>query len=88
MSARNIKLVYFAWLRERVGVPEEGITLPADVKTVDDLITHLIARGEHYAYAFEHRDVIRVAMDRKHSKHDAPLAEAREIAFFPPMTGG
>lgn len=88
MMGKPLKLVYFAWLRERVGVPEEMIDIPAAITKVDDLITYLITRGEHYAYAFEKRDVIRVAINHHHVAHDAPLANAQEVAFFPPMTGG
>lgn len=83
-----MKAVYFAWVRERVGSTDEEIAPPADVRTVEDLIGWLIARGENYAYAFENARAIRAAIDRKHVKHDAPIAGAREIAFFPPMTGG
>ncbi len=83
-----IKLVYFAWVRERIGRPEETVTLPADVKTVSDLIAWLKTRGEEYAYAFEQAPLIRAAIDKVHVKHDAAIADAREIAFFPPMTGG
>lgn len=83
-----MKAVYFAWVRERVGKPEEEIAPPAEVVTVADLIDWLAARGENYAYAFETARAIRAALDRKHVKHDAAIAGAREIAFFPPMTGG
>jgi len=83
-----MKAVYFAWVRERVGKPEEIITPPASVITVADLIGWLKGQGEEYAYAFENGHVIRVAIDQMHVKHDAPIAGAREIAFFPPMTGG
>ena len=83
-----MKLLYFAWVRERVGKPEEDIALPASVKTVADLMTWLRSRGEEYAYAFENPKVIRAAIDRTHVKTDAAIAGAREIAFFPPMTGG
>jgi molybdopterin synthase sulfur carrier subunit len=83
-----MKAVYFAWVRERVGLPEEEIAPPASVVSVADLIAWLTARGENYAYAFENARTIRAALDRKHVKHDAPVAGAREIAFFPPMTGG
>ena len=83
-----MKAVYFAWVRERIGKAEEVIDPPADVATVADLIGWLAARGENYAHAFERGSVIRAAIDRAHVKHDAPLAGAREIAFFPPMTGG
>ncbi|MDB5571267.1 MAG: hypothetical protein JWN93_2450 [Hyphomicrobiales bacterium] len=83
-----LKLSYFAWVRERIGLPDEALTPPADVTNVAELIAWLSGRGEEYAYAFERPGVIRAAIDRKHVKHDAPIAGAREIAFFPPMTGG
>ncbi|KQO72781.1 molybdopterin synthase sulfur carrier subunit [Methylobacterium sp. Leaf87] len=83
-----MKLVYFAWVRERVGKAEEVVDLPGDLATVADLLRWLGGRGEEYAYAFEGDGVVRVAIDRVHAKPDAPLAGASEIAFFPPMTGG
>ena len=83
-----MKLVYFAWVRERIGRPEEEIELPASVRTVGDLMTYLTGRGEEYAYAFENARVIRAAIDRTHVKPETAIAGAREIAFFPPMTGG
>lgn len=86
--ARELKLSYFAWVRERVGKSDETLTPPADVRTVADLIAWLSARGEEYAYAFDNPTVIRAAMDRKHVKQDSAIEGAREIAFFPPMTGG
>ena len=83
-----MKLVYFAWVRERVGKPEEEVELPPGVATVADLVRWLKGRGEEYAYAFENEGVVRAAIDHVHVKPDAALAGAREIAFFPPMTGG
>ena len=83
-----MKLKYFAWVRERIGKPEETLELPANVKTVEQLIAWLSARGETYAHAFETPRVIRAAIDHAHVKQDAAIAGAREIAFFPPMTGG
>ncbi len=83
-----MKAVYFAWVRERVGKTDEEMAPPAAVRTVSDLLGWLGTRGEEYAYAFENPRIIRVAIDRTHVKHDAPIAGAREIAFFPPMTGG
>lgn len=83
-----MKVVYFAWLRERVGVPEEEIAFPPGVNTVGEALAHLISLGENYAYAFERPTLIRAALDRKHAKPESALAGAREIAFFPPMTGG
>lgn len=83
-----MKAVYFAWVRERIGKGEEEIAPPAEVRTVGELISWLGAQGEEYAHAFERAKFIRTAIDRKHVKHDTPIAGAREIAFFPPMTGG
>jgi sulfur-carrier protein len=83
-----MKAVYFAWVRERIGKDEEVIDPPAEVVTVVDLIAWMSRRGEGYAYAFEKPKVIRVAIDRAHVGPDAKIAGAREIAFFPPMTGG
>ncbi|WP_434050618.1 MAG: molybdopterin converting factor subunit 1 [Roseibium sp.] len=79
---------YFAWVRERVGKEEENLELPADVKTVADLISHLKGIDEYHAAAFEEEDAIRVALDQEHVETDADLGNAREVAFFPPMTGG
>ena len=83
-----MKLRYFAWVRERVGKPEEEIALPASVATIADLMDYLARQGEEYAHAFENPKVIRAAIDRTHVRADAVIAGAREIAFFPPMTGG
>ena len=83
-----MKLVYFAWVRERVGKAEEEIALPTAVATVADVMNWLSGRGEEYAHAFENPKVIRAAIDRAHVKADTAIAGAREIAFFPPMTGG
>ena len=83
-----MKLLYFAWVRERIGKPDEEVELPASVRTVGDLVAWLQGRGEEYAYAFENANVIRAAIDRTHVKPDTAIAGAREIAFFPPMTGG
>ncbi|HKG84484.1 MAG TPA: molybdopterin converting factor subunit 1 [Beijerinckiaceae bacterium] len=83
-----MKLVYFAWVRERIGLPEEDVELPPAIATVADLVGWLKGRGEEYDYAFENEGVVRAAIDKVHARPDAPLAGAREIAFFPPMTGG
>ncbi len=83
-----MKAVYFAWVRERIGKTEEIVTPPAGVATVGDLVAWLKSRGEGYAAAFADAATIRTAIDRTHVKHDAAIAGAREIAFFPPMTGG
>ena len=83
-----MKVLYFAWVRERVGKAEETIDPPANVRTVSDLMQWLVARGEEYANAFAAPRVIRAAIDHTHVKPDTAIAGAREIAFFPPMTGG
>jgi molybdopterin synthase sulfur carrier subunit len=83
-----VKLVYFAWVRERVGKTEEEVSLPASVSNVGELMRWLAGRGEEYAHAFENPKVIRAALDRNHVRPETPIAGAREIAFFPPMTGG
>ena len=83
-----VRLVYFAWVRERIGKPHEVVTLPAGVNDIAGLIDWLATRGEEYAYAFEAPRTIRTAIDKVHVRHEAALAGAQEIAFFPPMTGG
>lgn len=83
-----VKILYFAWVRERIGKVEEVVEPPTDVATVADLVDWLKSRGEEYAYAFENEVVIRAALDQIHVKRDAAIAGASEIAFFPPMTGG
>jgi molybdopterin synthase sulfur carrier subunit len=84
----GVKLLYFAWVRERIGKPAEEIEPPPGVATVADLVAWLAGRGEAYAHAFENPKVVRAAIDRTHAKADTAIAGAREIAFFPPMTGG
>ena len=84
----SVKLLYFAWVRERIGKGEEVVEPPAGVSTVADLMTWLAGRGEEYALAFENPKLIRTAVNRTHVKPDAAIAGATEIAFFPPMTGG
>ena len=82
------KLIYFAWVRERIGKPEEDLVLPESVETVADLLLFLKARGEEYEDALQYPDVIRVAINQEHVDHREKIAGAREIALFPPMTGG
>jgi len=83
-----VKVLYFAWVRERIGKAEETLEPPAAVRTVGDLIAWLASRGEEYAHAFERPQVIRAAIDQTHVRADTAIAGAREIALFPPMTGG
>ena len=83
-----MRLLYFAWVKEKAGIAAEEIEPPADVATVAELIEWLKARGPEFENAFERSEVIRAAIDRSHVRHDASIAGAREIAFFPPVTGG
>ncbi len=81
-----IDILYFAWVRERIGLPRER--LETDAVTVADLINQLRKREERYAAAFADLTALRVALDQELADFDAPLAGVREVAFFPPMTGG
>jgi len=83
-----MKVIYFAWLRERLDKTEEELELPASVETIGDMMEWLKTRGEEYAHAFDNPKVIRAAIDKTHVRADAKIAGASEIAFFPPMTGG
>ncbi len=79
-------ILYFAWVRERIGLPKEQVETSA--ATVAELVDELRAREERYAMAFEDLSALRVALDQDLSDFDAPLEGVREVAFFPPMTGG
>ncbi len=81
-----IDVLYFAWLRERIGLPKEQVETSA--ATVAELVEELKEREERYAMAFQDMASVRVAIDQELTTLDAPLAGAREVAFFPPMTGG
>ncbi len=83
-----MRLLYFAWVKEKTGVAAEDVTLPDSVATVAELIAWLKTRGPEFANAFDQAEVIRTAMDQAHVQHDARIGDAREIAFFPPVTGG
>ena len=83
-----LKLVYFAWVREKIGKTEEIVDLPEGIATVADLVAWLKDRGPEYAAAFARPGVVRAAIDRKHVQPTSPVAGAREIALFPPVTGG
>lgn len=82
----KIDVLYFAWVRERIGVPREA--LETEAETVSDLVAELSAREERYAAAFADTAALRVAIDQSLAAFDTPLSGAREVAFFPPMTGG
>ena len=82
----KLEVVYFAWLRERIGIP--GETVETEAADVAGLVAELAAREERYALAFCDLSAVRVAVDQELAGLDAPLEGAREVAFFPPMTGG
>lgn len=81
-------LLYFAWVRQKIGKSDEQIVLPAQVVTVADLVTHLRARGAGYAEAFAEPKRVRAAVNQNHVSFDAEISDQDEIAFFPPVTGG
>ena len=83
-----MKVLYFAWLRERIGVGSEDVSPPAEVVSVGDLVEWLRGREARYAAAFEDIAAIKVAVDQEQADFDAPIAGAREVALFPPVTGG
>ncbi|HEV7345044.1 MAG TPA: molybdopterin converting factor subunit 1 [Devosia sp.] len=83
-----MKILYFAWLRERLNCGEESVAPPPEVATVADLIDWLAARDEAFAHAVEKRSLIKAAVDARLVSHDAPVAGAQVVALFPPMTGG
>ena len=83
-----MKLLYFAWVRERIGRTEEEIEVPGEVGTVGELVDWLKGRGPEYEHALAEPKAIRIAIDRVHAGREAPIAGAREVALFPPMTGG
>ncbi len=88
MTDRPVTILYFAWLRERIGTGEERVSLPADIGTVGALIEHLAGRDRGHAAAFENRQTVRCAVNQDFAGPDAVVAPGDEIAFFPPVTGG
>lgn len=83
-----MKILYFSWLREKVGAGEEDVSLPDDVDTVGALVTWLRARGAGYDAAFADAAQVRVAVNLEHVDLEHPVADGDEVAFFPPVTGG
>ncbi len=84
----SVKLVYFAWVREKIGKGEEEIDLPAEVTTVGELLAYLKTLGEEYDEALKFPEAIRVALNQEHAHYSEKIAGVREIGIFPPMTGG
>jgi len=83
-----MKLLYFAWLRQKVGVGEETMDLPEGIGTAAQLVDHLRARGAGYTEAFRDTGAIKVAINQEFADFDAPVGPSDEVAFFPPVTGG
>ena len=83
-----MKLLYFAWIRQRIGQGSESLELPGDISTVGDLIAHLITRGEGYGHAFADLSLIKVAVNQDFADLETCLSDTDEVAFFPPVTGG
>lgn len=88
VATTRVKLLYFAWMRERIGKGDEQVDVPGGIATVAQLVAWLRERGPEYAAAFADPGVVRVAIDKAHVKPSAAIGGAHEIAFFPPVTGG
>jgi len=84
----TVTILYFACIREQMGMAEEQITLPGDITRIDQLIDYLRSRNDAGARAFETKALIRAGLDQNHADLGADIGDAREIAFFPPVTGG
>jgi molybdopterin synthase sulfur carrier subunit len=87
VAVRPVRILYFAWLRERVGASEEDVALPPEVATVAQLTAWLSRRGEGFANAFASK-LVRCAVNQDFAGPDTPVAPGDEVAFFPPVTGG
>ncbi len=83
-----LKVLYFAWVRERTGIANEDLAIPEGVSTVGDLVGWLRTRGDGYAEAFADGGLVRAAVNQDHADMNQPLADGDEVAFFPPVTGG
>jgi len=83
-----MQLLYFAWVREKIGIGEEERDIPRELSTVNDLLDWLSSQGENYKEALGAKDRLRIAVDQHHADTNASIENAREIAIFPPVTGG
>ncbi|MEQ1710639.1 MAG: molybdopterin converting factor subunit 1 [Hyphomicrobium sp.] len=88
VTGTPLKILYFAWVREKTGRASEDVMVPKGVDTIAELVTWLKSRGPEFEAAFARGDVIRAAIDQTHVKPAATITGAREVAFFPPVTGG
>ncbi len=83
-----MKILYFAWVREKTGIASEEISLPDGIGTATQLMDWLSVRGDGFADAFANTDTVRVAINQEHASLDHPVTDSDEVAFFPPVTGG
>ena len=83
-----MKILYFAWVREKTGIGEETVDMPSDIRTARDLVAWLHGRGERFAAAFADDALVRVAINQEYATLDTPVSSDDEVAFFPPVTGG
>lgn len=83
-----MKILYFAWLREKIGLSEEDVDLPGEIKTVDELLAWLESRGPHYQQALSEKGVVRVAINQEQVDTEHEVRPTDEVALFPPVTGG
>jgi molybdopterin synthase sulfur carrier subunit len=84
----SLRLLYFAWIRARIGLAEEEVALPPGIDRVDRLVDWLATRGPGYSAALAERGTVRVAVNQEHVKPDHPVRDGDEVAIFPPVTGG
>jgi molybdopterin synthase sulfur carrier subunit len=83
-----MKITYFAWLKDEVGIDEEVISLPEEVTNVDMLLNWLSSRGQQYEHAFEFIEVVKVAVNQVYVENDHPVTDDDEVILFPPIAGG
>lgn len=86
--ARSIHIVYFAWVKERLGKAEEGIDFPDAVGSISELIEFLVSHDSIYEHAFSDLSKLRFALDQEFVPINEPIGDAKELAIFPPVTGG
>ena len=85
---KPIKILYFAWLRDRIGIKQEEMPLPEGIGTVEELVGYLSARGPRHAAVFKNLLILRCAINQEFAEFSSPVQAGDEVAFFPPVTGG